>query len=601
MKKASSTLSLITPPLQLPPMPASSVTTSVSGDASAADLSSSDSDYETICTVSTYKEDKVVKSLRPLVQASDCSSTGSPTSTTPSPPPPLPPANGTVLPPPPPPPMPKNFDIRSTESTLRRPSPGAFSNSSGDCCRSETSSNADTDDSASSAGTAHSEDRTTLPRLFERPMSFIPPQFMQPPDSDTNLKPSEYLKTVSNKPKLPKDVKSENAATKKLLGRVLDTPPTPPSQGSAHCMTLPSPGSAANVVKAINGLFNAANAQHNGTNGHSPGYNGLNGLNGLNGNKHSSGSSIGGSVSSGSVNGDDSPTPSLCEEKIHGNGSTTNGDCGSSSSGSSNSSLPRSTPTTPCSPVPSGGAFSITKEQLQNVQLKRTEKPSTLERCVLLQKSPCSTLTEQKNTIIEELKQSMDGQGVHGVRKLKEERQRLEEEKERKKAEELLQQIKATNFVDTIPEKDNNGCVIPAWKRQMLAKKAADKARKEAEEALQREAEAKKWTSVPVWKRQLLMKSGDATLPGHRTVGPKPLTGTLSCPATPVTSAPSSCATSTPAATTPSKSENGSGGEAPSSPAAPVTSATSLVIAEEERPPNPFLQHGLRKVNVRLH
>lgn len=431
-------------------------------------------------------------------------------------------------------------------------------------------------------------------------MSFIPPQFMQPPDSDTNLKPSEYLKTVSNKPKLPKEIKTENAGSKKLLGRVIDTPPTPPSQGSAHSMTLPSPGSAANVVKAINGLFNAANAQHNGSNGHNNGYNVLNGLNGLNGTKLGSGSSIGGSVSSGSVNGDDSPTPSLCEEKIHGNGSTTNGDCGSSSSSSSNNSLPRSTPTTPCSPQSSGGAFSITKEQLQNVQLKRTDKPSTLERCVLLQKSPCSTLTEQKNTIIEELKQSMDGQGVHGVRKLKEERQRLEEEKERKKAEELLQQIKATNFVDTIPEKDNNGCLIPAWKRQMLAKKAADKARKEAEEALQREAEAKKWTSVPVWKRQLLMKNGDSTLPGHRTLGPnKPLTGTLSCPATPVTSAPSS-ATPTPA-TTPSKSENGSG-EAPSPAASVTTSATSLVIAEEEdRPQNPFLQHGLRKVNVRLH
>lgn len=225
------------------------------------------------------------------------------------------------------------------------------------------------------------------------------------------------------------------------------------------------------------------------------------------------------------------------------------------------------------------------------------------ERCVLLQKSPCSTLAEQKSTIIEELKQSIGTQGVHGVRKLKEERQRLEEEKEKKKAEELLQQIKATNFVDTIPEKDNNGCVIPAWKRQMLAKKAADKARKEAEEALQREAEAKKWTSVPAWKRQLLMKNGDATLPSHRTLGPKPLTGTLSCPATPVSSTPSSTM-STPTST-PSKAENGTDGSGshsePATPATASNASPSLVIAEEDKPQNPFLQHGLRKVNVRLH
>ncbi|KAH8041991.1 hypothetical protein HPB51_019732 [Rhipicephalus microplus] len=388
--------------------------------------------------------------MRPVNQAADTSTSSLATSpVTPSPPPPPPPVGTVLSPPPPPPPLPKGFDIRSTESTLRRPGSLGTSN---DGDRSETSSNADTDETASSTSTTHSEERT-LPRLFERPMSFIPPQFMQPPDSDTNLKPSEYLKTVSNKPK-------------------------------SHL------------------------------------------------------------------------------------------------------------------------AHKDFKEQLQNVQLKRTDKPSTLERCVLLQKSPCSTLAEQKSTIIEELKQSIGNQGVHGVRKLKEERQRLEEEKEKKKAEELLQQIKATNFVDAIPEKDSNGCVIPAWKRQMLAKKAADKARKEAEEALQREAEAKKWTSVPAWKRQLLMKNGDATLPINRTLGPKPLTGTLSCPAAPVSSAPSS-ATSTPASTS-SKPENGTdssanGNSEPVSPASSTATSSSLVIAEEDKPQNPFLQHGLRKVNVRLH
>ncbi|KAL3185893.1 hypothetical protein MRX96_028771 [Rhipicephalus microplus] len=99
MKKASSTLSLITPPLQLPPAPTPSVASV--GDASVAELSSSDSDYETICAVSTYKEDKLVKSMRPVNQAADTSTSSLATSpVTPSPPPPPPPM-GTVLSPPP--------------------------------------------------------------------------------------------------------------------------------------------------------------------------------------------------------------------------------------------------------------------------------------------------------------------------------------------------------------------------------------------------------------------------------------------------------------------------------------------------------------------
>ena len=61
-----------------------------------------------------------------------------------------------------------------------------------------------------------------------------------------------------------------------------------------------------------------------------------------------------------------------------------------------------------------------------------------------------------------------------------------------------------------IPDVDPLGNEIPRWKREMLAKKAADKAKQEALEQRARLEEERRQAAIPACKRQLLaQKEGE--------------------------------------------------------------------------------------------
>lgn len=74
---------------------------------------------------------------------------------------------------------------------------------------------------------------------------------------------------------------------------------------------------------------------------------------------------------------------------------------------------------------------------------------------------------------------------------------------------ELSSEYTPEKFLDKIPKEDISGVPIPQWKRMMLAKKAAEKARKEAEQSLLIEHEKRRISAIPEWKRQLMSRKED--------------------------------------------------------------------------------------------
>lgn len=71
---------------------------------------------------------------------------------------------------------------------------------------------------------------------------------------------------------------------------------------------------------------------------------------------------------------------------------------------------------------------------------------------------------------------------------------------------EMAQNFTVEEFLKKIPEKDPKGNEIPVWKRQMMAKKAAEKAKREVEEEIKKQIEDKKAKAIPEWKKQLIKK-----------------------------------------------------------------------------------------------
>ncbi|XP_069965767.1 uncharacterized protein f isoform X1 [Bactrocera oleae] len=147
----------------------------------------------------------------------------------------------------------------------------------------------------------------------------------------------------------------------------------------------------------------------------------------------------------------------------------------------------------------------ISIQDLNSVQLRRTDtqkmpKPYQMPaRSLSMQCLTTSADSYLKTDLIAELKMSK------GIKKMKVEKQ-LAGQFDIEHYSEISKQFSTNNYMDQIPEKDQAGNIIPDWKRQMMAKKAAERAKKEFEERMAKEAENRRLSQIPQWKRDLLAR-----------------------------------------------------------------------------------------------
>eukprot|EP00090_Calanus_glacialis_P044778 TRINITY_DN8023_c0_g1_i4.p1 TRINITY_DN8023_c0_g1~~TRINITY_DN8023_c0_g1_i4.p1 ORF type:complete len:984 (-),score=275.70 TRINITY_DN8023_c0_g1_i4:1081-3648(-) len=162
-------------------------------------------------------------------------------------------------------------------------------------------------------------------------------------------------------------------------------------------------------------------------------------------------------------------------------------------------------------------SMAISMRELQSVQLKKTDGGGGRQHLDKTVSDPLSKLlipnakkgfgTDTKGDLIAELKLSHT---IGGVGKLRSEQHKAQDEAEKEQYRKFLGQFTAENFLKKIPSSDPAGNEIPKWKREMLAKKAADKAKQESLDERARLEEERKMQAIPAWKRQLLaQKDGD--------------------------------------------------------------------------------------------
>ncbi|XP_076653514.1 espin protein forked isoform X5 [Halictus rubicundus] len=203
------------------------------------------------------------------------------------------------------------------------------------------------------------------------------------------------------------------------------------------------------------------------------------------------------------------PPPLSPLQKLRRNGEEAGG-AGNGNGSGSNMGISATTETDQSMAKTAQPLATISIQDLTSIQLRRTNAKMNATKTFSAPPPRSVSMTNvseaffvQKTDLIAELKKTKD---IPGIKKLKVEMAQVEKTQEQNLMSEISKAFSASNFVDQIPEKDSSGNVIPIWKRQMLARKAAERAKKELEEQIARENEERRQKAIPAWKRQLLAK-----------------------------------------------------------------------------------------------
>ncbi|KAG9509295.1 Espin, partial [Fragariocoptes setiger] len=507
--------------------------------------SSSDEEAELLSTISPSKLDSVADEINNNSDASaeevaklDEQPIHTPAPPAPPPPPPLPPLSSSLL-------SQNRIQIDVSAELMKNINENALarlssarsynSNDSNDCAQSinsemsETSCAASDSSAESSAnsglGSSASSTRSSRKGFYSKPkasvksaasamLAFIPPQFLDPPDSDTNIKPSEYLKRMAiNRVRPPVSNVSEISTPSGSFSS---------STGSPFLSSKTSIGSK--CEKRLIKARLTQNQQSFRANWHE------------NLKRSRSTSSLypqeeentNQEQDDGDRNDEKESNDTSREvrkvEVLHNQGSTI------VESGVNKSNCDPDSPlknlmldiqtqvkrklensqikTDVVDPSRLHTSYGINDANFDvNVQVTEsnaksdqfdTQKSSSLKKIVTsAQYDTGVELYLPKEDLIAELKNSKD---LDGIKRMKETVRSGGAVK--KIVAQLAPAFSVDNFLDKIGDSD-----APLWKRQMLARKAAEKARKNCEEQVRRELEQRRLNAIPAWKRHLTSKT----------------------------------------------------------------------------------------------